>query len=85
MLLTEALLVVVGKDSFVELVGRGQPSLRPEAIWVVEVVCIMVCRPLEDGDNGLRVHVVQSVLEIALLKSEVTRVGREERKVGMPA
>lgn len=70
-LLTEALLVVVGKNRFVELVVRGQPSLRPEAIWVVEVVCIVVCRPLEDSDDGLRVYMVRSVLE--LLRQQVRR------------
>lgn len=60
LLLTEALLVVIGKNGIVELMVRRQPSLRSEVIWVVEIVCIVICRPLEDGDNGLCKHTVVS-------------------------
>lgn len=60
LLLTEALLVVIGKDGFVKLMVCGQPSLRPEAVWVVEVVRVVICRPLEDSDHGLHTHMVVS-------------------------
>lgn len=79
LLLTEALLIVVGKDRIVKVMIRGKPSLRPEVIWVVEVVCIVVCRPLEDSDHGLRRHKVRSVLGIALLRCEEVHV-RKSRK-----
>lgn len=82
-LLTEALLVVVGKDRFVELVVRGQPSLWPEAIWVMEVVCIVVCRPLEDSDYGLRVHTLRSVLQISLPKCAVGSTRDDGENVGL--
>lgn len=70
LLLTEALLVVVDKDRIIKLMICGQPPLWPEVIWVVEIVCIVVCRPLEDSDNGLHMHTVRSALEIFLPRGE---------------
>lgn len=63
---------------------RGQPSLRPEVIWVVEIVCIVVCRPLEDSDNGLRRHKVWSIFGIALLSCDEGHV-EKIRKEGVNA